>query len=86
MDAHHRRKAYWRRNVLLTSALLGMWFVFSFGITYFARQLDFRFFGWPFGFWAAAQGALIVFVLVIALYAWVMDRLDQKYGVQETDH
>lgn len=83
VNPQRARRLYWRLNVLLVVALLGLWFACSFVVTYFARDLDFRFFGWPFSFWAAAQGALIVFVLVIAVYAWLMDRLDKICGVDE---
>ena len=55
----------------------------TFVIGYFARDLNFNFFGWPFSFWVAAQGALIVYVLIIWYYAWYMNRLDHEYGVAE---
>lgn len=81
------RRIYWCLNVLLVGLLLIVWFTFSFGIAFFARELDFRFFGWPFSFWVAAQGALIVFVMIIVVYGWVMDRLDRRLGVEDaTDH
>jgi putative solute:sodium symporter small subunit len=34
----------------------GVWFVVTFVVAYFARDLNFNFFGWPFSFWVAAQG------------------------------
>ena len=57
----------------------------TFVIGYFARDLDFTFFGWPFSFWVAAQGALIVYVIIIGFYARYMNRLDQSYGVAEEE-
>jgi putative solute:sodium symporter small subunit len=39
-------------------------------------DLGFGFFGWPFSFWVAAQGALLVFLAIIGVYAWVMNRMD----------
>ena len=80
MPLANRYRTYWRLNVLIVAVLLFVWFVFSFGVAFFARQLDFRFFGWPFSFWVAAQGALIVFVLIIVVYAWVMNKLDDAIG------
>ena len=65
--------------------LLALWFVVTFGISYFARELSFNFFGWPFSFWVAAQGALIVYVLIIWFYASYMNRLDQEHGVAEEE-
>ncbi len=74
---------YWRKNLRLTSGLLLIWFVVTFVVAYFARDLDFSFFGWPFSFWMASQGALIVYLLIIAGYAWAMNRLDHEHGVAE---
>jgi len=82
-DERHRR--YWRKNLRLTAALLAVWFVVTFVIGYFARELDFSFFGWPFSFWVAAQGALIVYVAIVWFYARRMERLDREYGVAEEE-
>lgn len=76
-------KRYWRKNLSLTAALLVVWFVVTFVVSYFARELSFAFFGWPFSFWMAAQGALIVYVLIVAGYAWYMNRADFAHGVAE---
>lgn len=80
-----RLRRYWRRTRLLTTGLLMLWFVVSFVMTYWARELDFQFLGWPFSFWMAAQGALLVYGLIIGGYAWAMNRLDRAHGVQEPD-
>ena len=59
----------------LKAALLALWSVVTFGVAWFARDLQFSVAGWPFGYWVAAQGALLVFIAVVAGYAWAMDRL-----------
>jgi len=41
-------------------------------------------FGWPFSFWMAAQGALIVYVLLIGAYAWIMNRLEAQLPADES--
>lgn len=74
---------YWRANLRLTAALLLVWGVVSFAVMYFARELQFSFFDWPFAFWVAAQGALIVYVLIVGIYAWALRRLDRRYGAGE---
>ena len=79
----HRR--YWRKNLNITGILLGIWFLVTFVVGYFARDLNFNFFGWPFSFWVAAQGALIVYVIIIWYYARYMNRLDHEHGVSEQD-
>ena len=65
MQLTEKHKEYWRRNLRLTSVLMGIWFVVTFVVAYWARDLNFTFFGWPFSFWVGAQGALIVYVLII---------------------
>jgi putative solute:sodium symporter small subunit len=68
-----------------TLGLLTVWAGVTFGIAYDARALQFAFFGWPFSFWVAAQGALLVYLLLVGVYAWVMRRLDEAYGFDEQD-
>ena len=80
-----KHRAYWQKNLNITGVLLLIWFLVTFGVAYFARDLSFTFFGWPFCFWVAAQGALIVYVIIIWYYARVMERLDQEHGVAEEE-
>jgi putative solute:sodium symporter small subunit len=85
MDLNGNHRSYWRKNLRLTGVLLLIWFVVTFGVSYFARELSFSFLGWPFSFWMAAQGSLVVYGLIIAFYAWAMHRLDVAHGVQEPE-
>lgn len=64
-----------RRIALLRCLLLLAWAAVSFGTTFFARDLAFDIGSWPFGYWMAAQGALIAFILIVAGYTWAMNRL-----------
>jgi putative solute:sodium symporter small subunit len=80
-----RHRAYWRKNLQITGILLAIWFVVTFVIGYFARDLNFTFFGWPFSFWVGGQGALIVYVAIIWYYARYMNKLDQEHGVAEEE-
>jgi putative solute:sodium symporter small subunit len=66
----------WRRQRRFVAALLVLWGGVTFGVAYFARQLSFEFFGWPFSFWVAAQGALFVYLLIVVAYNLYMDRQD----------
>jgi len=79
----HRR--YWQRNLRITAILMLVWFVVTFVVGYFARDLNFTFFGWPFSFWVGAQGALVVYVIIIWTYERTMDRLDREHGVAEDE-
>jgi putative solute:sodium symporter small subunit len=85
MQLTERHRQYWSKNLRITAVLLAIWFFVTFVIGYFARDLNFTFFGWPFSFWVGAQGALIVYVLIIWYYARYMNKLDQEYGVAEEE-
>ena len=77
-------RQYWQRNLCLTAILLSIWFVVTFVASYYARELDrLTLFGFPFGFYMGAQGALIIYALIIGFYAWYMDRLDRQFGAAE---
>lgn len=84
-DLAQRRKHHWFWNRCLVGVLLGMWFLVTFVVPYHARDLSFRFFGWPFGFWMAAQGALLVYLMLVLLYARLMDKLDRHDKLDEED-
>ena len=62
---------------------MAIWSVVTFVVAFYARDLNFSFFGWPFSFWVAAQGALIVYALIIWFYQRYMDRLDHEHDVGE---
>ena len=66
------------RVLALKLGLLALWAGVSFGCVYFARSLDFEVLGWPFGYWFAAQGALLAFVAIVVAYAWAMKRLQPE--------
>lgn len=83
MQLTPRQHAYWRKNLTITGVLLAVWFFVTFVVIFFARDLTFSFFGWSFSFWVAAQGALVVYCLIIWFYATAMNKLDREYGVDE---
>lgn len=69
----------------ITGILLVLWFLITFVVIFFARNLMFSFFGWSFSFWVAGQGALIAYCLIIWYYAWYINKLDIEYGVDEKE-
>ncbi|MFN9774252.1 MAG: DUF4212 domain-containing protein [Burkholderiales bacterium] len=85
MQVSAKLQEYWRRNLNITAILLAVWFVVTYVVGYFARDLSFNFFGWPFAFYMGAQGSLIVYVLIIWFYARYMNNLDHEYGVDEEE-
>lgn len=74
---------YWQRCLRLTGALLLLWTLLTFGFGYFAADLRFSLFGWPFSFWVAAQGALLVYCAIVWFYALAMDRLDAAHAAED---
>jgi len=78
-------KAYWRQNLTYLATLLSIWFAVSYGAgILFVDQLNqFKIGGAKLGFWFAQQGSIYVFVVLIFVYMYLMNRLDKKYGVSE---
>ena len=86
MELSAQHHEYWRKNLVITAVLLSIWFVVTFVEAWFARELNqVSFFGFPLGFYMSAQGSLVVYVALIGIYAWYMNRLDVEYGVDEGD-
>ena len=77
------QRQYWLKNRCAIALLLLVWFVATFGVSFFSRALSFDFFGWPFSFWMGAQGTLGVYLAIVGFYAWYMNRLDKAHGVDE---
>jgi putative solute:sodium symporter small subunit len=79
--------AYWRANIKVLLILVGVWFFASFGMGIIVVDFldEFAFMGFPFGFWMAQQGSIVVFLIIIAIYAIVMNRMDKRHGVEEDD-
>ncbi len=78
-------KSYWKENLRYLGILLSIWFVVSygFGILLVEPLNTVHIGGFKLGFWFAQQGAMYVFVVLIFIYVWLMNNLDQKYGVDE---
>ena len=85
MQLTAKHQEYWSKTLRITALLLALWFFVTFVLMFFARSLTFSFFGWPFSFWAAAQGALVVYIGITWYYARYMNNLDKEYGVAEGD-
>ena len=82
-----RHAEYWRRNLQYLGWLLAVWFVVSYGFgIVLAESLDsirIPGTGYPLGFWFAQQGSIYVFVVLIFIYVWLMNRLDREFEVDE---
>ena len=80
-----QKKDYWQFNLRLTILLLAIWFVVTYLISgLWAGTLNqFTFLGFPFGYYMAAQGSLIIYVAIIGYYAIAMRKADLEHGVHE---
>lgn len=67
------------RHLWLKAGLLVVWALVSFVATYFARDLQVLMAGgWPLGYWIAAQGAVLVFIALVVIYGWAMNRFERQ--------
>jgi putative solute:sodium symporter small subunit len=65
---------------------LAIWAFFSFVIHLFVDSLNgIVIFGFPLGFYMAAQGSLIAFVVLLFWFASAQDSVDREFGVAEED-
>ena len=82
-------EVYWARNVRYVTALLLVWFIVSYGFGILLVEPLNRIYlvgsGLKLGFWFAQQGSIFVFVVLIFVYAALMNRLDRESGVAEDD-
>ena len=84
MQLSEKHLEYWHKNLVITGILLAIWFIATFVVIYYARELNqYIFLGFPLGFYMAAQGSLIIYVVLIWYYAHHMNRLDEAYDVAE---
>ena len=84
-DPEASRHAYWRANLRLVAGCLVIWFIASFGLGVLLveplNQVHLA--GFKLGFWFAQQGSIYVFLLLIFFYAWRMNIIDRRFGVEE---
>jgi putative solute:sodium symporter small subunit len=80
-----QKQEYWRYNIKLTTVLLAIWFVVTFLISgLWASWLNqWTIIGFPLGYYMAAQGSLAIFVIEIAVYAYLMNKKDEEFGIRE---
>jgi len=77
---------HWRETKRLMFVVLAIWFFFGFFIHFFNASLnEIHFLGFPLGFYMAAQGSLIAFVIILFVFARKQDSIDRKYGVSEDE-
>jgi putative solute:sodium symporter small subunit len=83
-DQAKNRTAYWNKNRQLIYILLTIWAVVSYGFA-ILFPMNFLIGNLPAGFWWAQQGSMYVFVILIFVYAWRMDKIDREFDVHEEE-
>jgi putative solute:sodium symporter small subunit len=78
-------RAYWRANVRVILISLAIWFIASFGMGILLRPqlMGIQVGGADLGFWMAQNGSIYIFLILIFVYAAVMNRIDRDHGVEE---
>jgi putative solute:sodium symporter small subunit len=75
---------YWQQTRRLTFVMLVIWILITFGLAWFARELnEFSLFGFPLGFYMAAQGSLLIYLAMIWYYNRRMRRLEEEFGIDD---
>ena len=79
------KEKYWRKNILYLRILLTIWFIcsFGFGILLAENLNEFYLGGFSLGFWFAQQGSIYIFVILIFIYVYLMNKLDKKHNLEE---
>ena len=85
MATSEKMTQYWKKNVQYLIGLLAVWFVVSygFGILFHDALDSIRIGGFKLGFWFAQQGSIYVFVILIFVYVYLMNKLDKEFDVDE---
>ena len=87
--ARAAQRAYWRRNIRYVGVLLVVWFAASYGFGILLveplNEITIPGTSFPLGFWFAQQGSIYVFVVLIFVYVWLMNRLDREFDLDERE-
>jgi putative solute:sodium symporter small subunit len=81
-------EAHWRATTRLMWIHMGLWLFFGYIVHMFVVPLNkviIPILKFPLGFYMAAQGSLIAFVVMLFMFAKQQDKIDREYGVAEDD-
>ena len=85
MSDKQASNAYWQANVRIIWICMAVWAIVSYGFGILLRPMvsGIKVGGSDLGFWFAQQGSILVFIVLIFIYAAWMNRLDREHGVEE---
>jgi putative solute:sodium symporter small subunit len=79
-------EAHWAKTSNLMLLMMGLWAFFGYIVHMFVVPLNgIKLFGFPLGFYMAAQGSLIAFVIMLFWFAKAQDNIDREFGFAEDD-
>jgi len=81
-------EAHWKKTTNLMWLHLGLWLFFGYVVHFFVKPLNtitIPILEFPLGFYMAAQGSLIAFVVMLFVFAKQQDAIDREFGVAEDD-
>jgi putative solute:sodium symporter small subunit len=87
-DSPANQEAHWRKTTNLMLLHLGIWFFFGYIIHMFVVPLNkivIPILNFPLGFYMAAQGSLIVFVVQLFMFARQQNKIDREFGYAEDE-
>lgn len=77
-------EAYWKKTSGLMWTMLAIWAFASFFLHFFATLINpLHILGFPLGYYMAAQGSLVIFVVALFWFAKRQNEIDEEFGVQE---
>lgn len=80
------KEVHWRRTRTLMIVHMIIWFIFSYVVHWYAKDLNaVSFFDYPLGFYMAAQGSLIAFVVQLFIFTWQQHKVDVECGMAEPE-
>jgi putative solute:sodium symporter small subunit len=88
-DSPENQEAHWKKTTNLMLTHLGIWFFFGYVVHMFVvplNKITIPILGFPLGFYMAAQGSLIVFVVILFMFARQQNRIDREHGYAEEDN
>ena len=84
MQLTDKHQQYWKKNLRLTALLLTIWFIATFVVCWFARELQvITILGFPLPFYMGAQGTLLIYLALVGYYTSRMNKLDREYGAEK---
>lgn len=87
-DSKANEEAHWSKTTRLMFTHLGVWLVFGYVVHMFVgplNKINIPILDFPLGFYMAAQGSLIVFVVMLFMFARQQDEIDREHGYAEDD-